>query len=192
MASQPQPRLTPLDYLEIERKAEYKSEFYRGTMFALAGASREHNLLAVNLSRELSQQLRSRPCEVYPSDMRVNVSETGLYTYPDLVVVCGQPRFADGHLDTLLNPTLLAEILSPSTEAYDRGRKFEHYRAIESLQEYLLVAADRMRVDLYVRQSDGRWLLNTASLPQETLELRSIGCSLRLSDLYEKVELPEA
>ncbi len=192
MASQPHSRLTPLEYLEIERKAEYKSEYYRGEMFALAGASRRHNLLATNLSRELSQQLRSRPCEVYPSDMRVNVSSTGLYTYPDVIVVCSQPLFADGHFDTLLNPTLLAEILSPSTEAYDRGRKFEHYRTIESLQEYLLVAADRMRVDLYARQTDGRWLLNTAGLAQETLELRSIECTIRLADLYEKVELPEA
>lgn len=192
MASQPHPRLTPLEYLEIERKAEYKSEYFRGEMFALAGASREHNLASGNLYRELSQQLRKTPCEVYPSDMRVEIGSTGLYTYPDVVVVCGKPQFADSAMDTLLNPVLLAEILSPSTEAYDRGRKFEHYRTIESLQEYLLVATDRMSVDLYARQPDGRWLLSTASLPEQTVELRSVECTLHLRDVYEKVELPES
>jgi Uma2 family endonuclease len=123
--------------------------------------------------------------------MRVFIPSTGLYTYPDVAVVCGEPRFApDDYLDNLLNPTFLAEVLSPSTEAYDRGRKFEHYRAVESLQEYLLVAQDRLHVDLYTRQPDGTWLLREASQPADTVEVQSIGCHLLLSDLYEKVNLP--
>ena len=189
MSTQPRTALTPEEYLELERKAEYKSEYYHGEMFAMAGASREHNVLAMNLSATLHAQLRRRPCEVYPSDMRVRVGATGLYTYPDVSVVCGQPQLADEHADILLNPTFLAEVLSPSTEGYDRGRKFEHYRTIESLAEYLLVAQDRIHVDLYTRQQDGRWVLSEASRLEDTLELPSIGCQLALADLYEKVDL---
>ena len=189
MSTQPRTALTPEEYLELERKAEYKSEYYHGEMFAMAGASREHNVLAMNLSATLHAQLRRRPCEVYPSDMRVRVGATGLYTYPDVSVVCEQPQLADEHADILLNPTFLAEVLSPSTEGYDRGRKFEHYRTIESLAEYLLVAQDRIHVDLYTRQQDGRWVLSEASRLEDTLELPSIGCQLALADLYEKVDL---
>ena len=142
MSTQPKSFLTPEQYLEIERQAASKSEYWQGEMFAMAGASREHNLLAGNLYVSLHQQLRRRPCEVYQSDMRVWIPATGLYTYPDVVAVCGEPRFTDDHVDTLVNPTFVAEILSPTTEAYDRGRKFEHYRKVESLQEYLLVAQE--------------------------------------------------
>ena len=182
--------LTPDQYLEIERKAETKSEYWQGVTFAMAGASREHNLLLTNLLAILHQQLRRRPCEVYPSDMRVWIPATGLYTYPDVVAVCDDPRFTDDHADTLVNPTLVAEILSPTTEAYDRGRKFEHYRAVESLQEYLLVAQDRIHVDLYTRQPDGTWLLQEAGHLEDSVELKSIGCQLLLTDLYERVNLP--
>ena len=190
MSTQPKTLLTPAQYLEIERKAEYKSEYHQGEMFAMAGATREHVVLAVRLASELNQQLRKRPCEVYNSDMRVRVSTTGLYTYPDVTVVCGEPRFADDQLDTLLNPALIAEVLSPSTEAYDRGRKFEQYRSIDSLGEYLLVASDRVHVDLFQRQADGRWLLQEAFRLEDALELGSIGCRLQLRDLYEKLDLP--
>jgi Uma2 family endonuclease len=148
-------------------------------------------LLTGNLYASLHSQLRKRPCEIYPSHMRVFIPATGLYTYPDVAVVCGEPRFApDDYLDNLLNPTFLAEVLSPSTEAYDRGRKFEHYRAVESLQQYLLVAQDRLHVDLYTRQPDGTWLLREASRPEDTVELQSIGCQLLLADVYEKVNFP--
>jgi Uma2 family endonuclease len=181
--------LTAEEYLEIERKAEYKSEYYHGEMFAMAGASFTHNLLVGNLVRELGQQLRSRPCSALPSDMRVRVSPTGLYTYPDVVVVCGEPRFPDDQKDTLLNPSLLVEVLSPSTEAYDRGRKFDHYQSIESLGQYLLVATDRIHADLYTRQADGPWLFTSASRMEDSLDLQSVGCRLTLADLYEKVEL---
>ena len=119
--------MTPEQYLEIERKAEYKSEYFGGEMFAMSGASREHNILSTTLSGLLFQQLGGRPCDLYANDMRVRVAQTGLYTYPDVIVVCGQPQFTDEIVDTLVNPTFLAEVLSPSTEAYDRGREFEHY-----------------------------------------------------------------
>jgi len=193
MASLPKTFLTPEQYLEIERKAEFKSEYYNGEMFAMAGARRAHNLINGNLIRELGNQLRSRPCEVLPSDQRVLVSPTGLFTYPDLVVVCGEPRFLDGELDTLLNPTVIVEVLSPTTEAYDRGRKFQHYRTIESLRAYLMVSSDRIGAELYTRQPDNHWTLTAeASRLEDSFEIDAIGCRLKLADVYEKVELPAA
>ncbi|HXK03033.1 MAG TPA: Uma2 family endonuclease, partial [Verrucomicrobiae bacterium] len=124
MSTQAKNYLTPEQYLEIERKAEVKSEYYQGEMFAMSGASLSHNVILANAIRELGQQLRSKPCSVLPSDMRVFIQATGLYTYPDAVVVCGEPKLQDKHFDTLLNPAVILEVLSPSTEAYDRGRKF--------------------------------------------------------------------
>jgi Uma2 family endonuclease len=190
VSTQPKTFLTAEEYLAIERQAERKSEYYQGEMFLMAGASREHNLLVMNIGRELSQQLRQQPCEVYPSDMRVRVSGTGLYTYPDVTVVCGEPQLADDYRDILLNPALLVEVLSPSTEGYDRGRKFEHYRRIESLAAYLLVSSDRVHVDLFLRQPGGPWLLTEASGLDALIELPPIGCHLALRDVYEKLDLP--
>src|SRR5437867_3981755 len=184
--------MTPEQYLEIERKAEYKSEYFGGEMFAMSGASREHNILSTTLSGLLFQQLGGRPCDLYANDMRVRVAQTGLYTYPDVIVVCGQPQFTDEIVDTLVNPTFLAEVLSPSTEAYDCGREFEHYRPVESLSEYLLVAQDRMHADLFTRLPDSRWLLMEASRAEDVLELRSIACRISMADLYGRVTLPQA
>ena len=189
MSTLPKTFLTPEQYLKAEREAEYKSEYYQGEMFAMAGAGEAHNQLVTNLVIGLGSQLRSRPCRVYSNDMRVRVSATGLYTYPDVVVVCGERRYLDDRRDTLLNPSLLVEVLSPSTED-DRGRKFESYRSIESLSEYLLVASDRVHVDLYTRQPDGRWLLTSASRLEDSLDLQSAGFRLALAELYEKVDLP--
>ena len=180
--------VTPEQYLELDRKAERKSEYFNGEMFAMAGASREHNLIATNTAGQISSQLRSKPCEVYQGDMRVRVVATGLNTYPDIVIVCGTPRLLDGYQDTLLNPKAIIEILSPSTEAYDRGRKFEQYGLIESLEQYLLLSQDRVRADLFSRQADGTWLLRAASRPEESVELSSVGCRLSLAESYEKVE----
>jgi len=184
-----QPRLTPEQYLALERKATTKSEYLNGYVYAMAGASREHNLIAGNIFGELRFQLRGRPCEVYVNDMRLKVSSTGLYTYPDVAVVCDGPRFEDTHLDTLLNPIVLVEVLSPSTEAYDRGEKFAHYRRLESLQEYFLVAQDRIRVEHYLRQGE-QWLLTELSDLDDVLHAVSIGCDLPLREIYAKVELP--
>ena len=191
MATQPKTFLTPEQYLEIERKAEYKSQYWQGEMFAMSGASRFHNLLAVNLVRETSGQLRRRACEAYGSDMRVRTCPKGLYSYPDLSV-CGKPEFADAAFDTLENPTLIAEILSVSTEAYDRGEKFEQYRSIPSLKQYLLVTQDRAHVELYTRQADGRWVFSEATGLDQSMEMESIGCRLALKDLYDKVDFTPA
>jgi Uma2 family endonuclease len=190
--TRPKTFLTPEEYLEIERQAEYKSEYCQGGMFAMAGASFTHNLLVGNILFGIRQGLGSRPCSVLPGDMRVRVSPTGLYTYPDVVVACGQPQFPDEQKDTLLNPSLLVEVLSPSTEAYDRGRKFDHYQSIESLGQYLLVATDRIHADLFTRQAGGPWLFTSASRMEDSLDLQSVGCRLTLADLYEKVELSES
>ncbi|NUQ63920.1 MAG: Uma2 family endonuclease [Pirellulales bacterium] len=189
MTTVPKRYLTPEEYLSKERKAEYKSEYYRGEMFAMSGASREHNLIAGNVSREAGNQLRDRPCEVYQSDMRVKVSPTGLYTYPDVVIVCGEPQFEDAEVDTLINPSVIFEVLSESTEDYDRGKKFEHYRKISSLREYVLIAQDRCHVERFTRQPDNRWILWESEDPEAVLELPSICCELKLSDGYAKVKL---
>ncbi len=188
MSAAPQPRLTPQQYLARERQAETKSEYLRGEMFAMAGASREHNLIAGNVNRELGSQLRERECEVYQSDMRVKVSPTGLYTYPDVTVVCGEPEFEDAEVDTLLNPKVLVEVLSPSTADYDRGGKFTHYRRLPSLQEYVLISQDRPLVEHYVRQGKDEWLLTEQSSLQDPLILPSIQCQLPLSEIYRKVQ----
>lgn len=189
MTSVPKRYLTPEEYLAKERKAEYKSEYFKGEIFAMSGASREHNLIAGNLNGEARSQLRDRPCEVYQSDMRVKVSSTGLYTYPDVVIVCGEPRFEDAEVDTLLNPTVLFEVLSETTENYDRGKKFEHYRTLPSLQEYVLVAQDKCHVEQFTRQPDNRWILWETDDLEAVLKLPSIGCDLKLTDVYAKVTL---
>jgi len=182
---------TAAEYLALERRATYKSEYVGGHIIAMSGASRRHNLIAANISRELSSQLRGRPCESYVSDMRVRVSETGLYTYPDVVAVCGDIRFADEQTDTLLNPTVIVEVLSASTEAYDRGDKFAHYRRLASLHDYVLVSQDAVRVEHYVRQGE-KWLLSEASLLTDTVSLASIQCTLVLEDIYDKVRFDTA
>jgi len=182
-----QSRYTPEQYLALERKATSRSEYVNGQIFAMSGASRAHNLIAGNVYREISSQLKGRPCEAYVSDMRVKVSSTGLSTYPDVVAVCGEIRFDDEQKDTLLNPTALVEVLSASTEAYDRGEKFVHYRRLESLREYVLIAQDKVRVEHFVRQGD-QWVLTEASNLDDTVQLSSIGCLIALRDVYDKVE----
>jgi Uma2 family endonuclease len=190
MSSQPKTYLTPEEYLAIERRNEYKSEYVDGEMVAMTGASRRHNLITVNITGQLYPQLRGRPCESYASEMRVRIPTTHAYMYPDVVIVCGEPRLEDDYLDTLLNPTVLVEVPSESTERYDRGRKFDFYRTIESLAEYVLVAQDECRVEQYAKQPDGRWLLTDHRSPEDVVELPSIQCTLKLSDVYEKVALP--
>jgi Uma2 family endonuclease len=186
MSAQPKRLLTPEEYLAIERDVQQKHEFYRGEMFAMGGATREHNLINGNIAASLHAQLADRPCELYQNDMRVKVSATGLYVYPDVVVTCQKPLFEDDVLDTLLNPQVIVEVLSDTTEKYDRGKKFEHYRQIESLREYLLVAHDRRHGELFTRD-DGAWRLTEASGLEASIELSAIGCRLNLADVYAKV-----
>ncbi len=191
MSLQPKPRLTPEDYLALERSADFKSEYFNGEIFAMTGASESHNTIVVNVSSEIRQQLKKRPCKVYANDMRIKVDPTGLYTYPDIAVTCGKAQFNDTHLDTLLNPVLIVEVLSDSTEAHDRGRKFEHYRKLGSLVEYVLIAQNRPHIESYRRQADQQWLLTECSDFDGTLRLLSIDCDLALAEVYDKVELLE-
>ena len=161
-------------------------------MFAMSGATREHNLITGNIAASLHGQVKDRPCESYAADMRVLfiVSPTGLYTYPDVVVTCQSPRFEDDVFDTLLNPQVIIEVLSDSTEKYDRTKKFEQYRQIESLQDYVLISHDRAHVDHFSRAAHGKWELSDAAGLEAALDLPTIQCQLKLSDIYAKVELP--
>jgi Uma2 family endonuclease len=184
--------ITPAEYLERERGAETRSEYLNGYIYAMSGASLKHNRVVAGLAVTLGAQLRRKPCEPFFGDMRVKVSPTGLYTYPDIVVVCGEPWLEDQHFDTLLNPTVIIEVLSASTEAYDRGDKFAHYRALESLTDYLLVAQDKPRIEHYHRQADGRWLYFAAEGLEAGVEIATIGCTLSLAEVYERVGFPDS
>jgi Uma2 family endonuclease len=188
MSSQTTPTHSPEEYLAIERAAQQKHEYLNGEIFAMGGASERHNLIVVNLVAAIHVQLRGRPCKVYSSDMRIKVSATGLYTYPDVVALCGEAHFDDEQRDTLLNPSLVIEVLSKSTEGYDRGEKFAHCRRIESLAEYLLISQDKYRIEQYVRQPDNQWLMSEVSKVEERIELPSIKCSLLLSDVYDRIQ----
>ena len=188
MSSNPKTFLTEEEYLALERQAEFRSEYFGGEMFAMVGASRRHNRIVTNLVVALDNQLRARPCNVYSNDMRVKVQSTGLFTYPDVVVTCGEERFADGENDILLNPLAIVEVLSDSTEAYDRGKKFEGYQSIESMKEYLLVSQHSQRVEQFVRQSGKNWIYSETHEPSETIKIQSIECELKLEDIYLKVE----
>ncbi|MCK5523131.1 MAG: Uma2 family endonuclease [Thiomargarita sp.] len=181
--------ITPEEYLALECEAEYKSEYFDGEIFAMSGATEKHNLVSGNIFAAIHAQIKKRPCKVYNNDMRVKVSPTGLYTYPDVVAICDKPRFDDEQKDTLLNPTVIIEVLSNSTANYDRGEKFKHYRTLDSFIEYLLIAQDECYVEHYVRQTNNQWLLSETSDLQETIELTSIHCHLALSDVYDKVEM---
>lgn len=192
MSTQPKRLSSPDEYLAIERDVPGKHEFYRGEMFAMGGASTEHNQITFNLAGTLHSQLKNRDCFAYVNDMRVKVSPTGLYTYPDVVVTCDKPQFEDKVLDTLLNPQAIIEVLSDTTEKYDRGKKAEQYRQIESLREYGLVAHDRPHLELFTREDDGIWRLTEASGLEASIELPLIGCRLNLADVYAKVEFSPA
>lgn len=186
MSTISQPLVTPEEYLARERRAEYRSDLVNGRVYAMTGASEAHNLIAGNVFAALHAQLRGRPCRTYQSDMRVKVSETGMYTYPDVIALCGAPAFEDAHVDTLLNPNVIVEVLSASTERYDRGEKFAHYRRLGSLQEYVLVAQDRVRVEHYRRQGE-QWLLTEVADLEASLELPTLGCSIPLAEIYDRV-----
>jgi Uma2 family endonuclease len=180
---------TPEEYLALERNAEFKSEYLDGRIVAMTGATIAHVTITGNVNGELRQRLRGGPCRAVANEMRVQVGERRRYVYPDVVAFCGEPRFMDGTLDTLLNPALVVEVLSPSTEAYDRGEKFLHYRGIESLQEYVLVAQDRVLVERFVRAGEF-WTLSTLRDLDAPLELTSVGCEIPLREIYENVALP--
>jgi Uma2 family endonuclease len=189
MSHQPKTYIAPEEYLAFEREAEYKNEYFDGEIFAMVGASRKHNLIVTNMTREFSQQLKKKPCEVYSSDMRIRIPNANIYTYADLTVACGEPKFEDDHVDTLLNPDVIVEVLSKSTASYDRSHKFAYYRTIESLTDYVLVAQESVRVEHYARQPDSRWMLADFRSLEDVLQLDSVQCSLALGDIYDKVSL---
>jgi len=189
MSAQPRQYLTIDDYLTLERTSPQKHEYYAGEIFALAGGSVAHNLIATNITGMLYNQLRRRPCTVYASDLRVKIPATGLYTYPDIVLVCGELHFEDDHQDTLLNPMVIIEILSPSTENYDRGKKFQNYRTIPSFTDYLLVNQNNQYIEHYQRQSNYQWLLSEYKTADARMHIVSIDCTVLLEEVYEKVVL---
>ena len=188
MSTVPKSVMSEAEYLAFERQSRDKHEFYLGEIFAMSGASRKHNLISGNLFGELRERLKDRRCEAYVGDMRVRVKPNGLYTYPDVVVVCGEPEFLDSDVDTLLNPTLLIEVLSDSTEKNDRGTKFKQYRQIPSLREYILVSQDEPLIEHFTRRGDTYWeLTETAGLDSQ-LVLSSLGCQIPLAEVYSKVD----
>ncbi len=189
MSAQPIPGLTPEQYLEIERAAEFKSEYYCGTMYAMAGGTYIHSLIIARINGLLFQRLEDGRCSVLNSDLRLRVSREGLYTYPDLTVVCGPPQFADDEKDILLNPSVIVEVLSKSTEAHDRGFKFAQYRRLQSLQEYVLVSQTEMRVENYLRRPAGKWELTDFAGPDAVCRLESLGCEIAVGDIYRNVPL---
>jgi len=182
--------LTPEEYLARERQSETKSEYFNGEVFAMAGASVAHNQIVINLVLSLGGKLKDGPCRIFSSDMRVKVRQTRSYAYPDIVVICGPLRFEDRKQDTLLNPTVIFEVLSSSTERYDRGGKFAHYRTLESLTDYVLISQIEAKVEHFARQPAEKWLLSVYSGLDAIATLPSIGCELPLVEVYDKVEFP--
>jgi Uma2 family endonuclease len=189
MSLQPNPYYSFEDYLAAEREClDEKHEYFAGQVFAMVGATYNHNLIATNLARELSTQLKSCPCTVLSSDMRLRIQVADACTYPDILVLCNSPSFHDGRKDVLTDATLVAEVLSPSTEGYDRGGKFALYRSLPSLRQYLLVAQDRYAVDVFTRQPGDRWILDAYTDPRAEIPLESIGCTLSVGEIYDKVD----
>ncbi|MBW3625880.1 MAG: Uma2 family endonuclease [Armatimonadetes bacterium] len=182
--------ITPEEYLALEREAEIKNEYYNGEMFAMAGGSRYHDRITDDFMGELRLKLLDGPCETHTGNMRVKVSPTGLYTYPDGSVVCGEAEYEDGGGDTLLNPILILEVLSPSTELYDRKEKFDHYQTIPTLIYYVLIAQDRPRVEIYARQDDGTWNYKKTTGLEAEVELPALSFRLAMSEIYRRVTFP--
>lgn len=189
MPAQPVYLLSEAEYLQRERQAEFKSEYLNGAVYAMAGASREHNQITTNWVVSLGAQLLDKPCGVYSSDMKVRTrtDKTSKFSYPDVVVTCGDEQFEDENGDVLLNPLVIIEILSTSTEAYDRGLKFFHYQLIPSLCEYLLVAQDYCRVEKYLRQVDNQWVYSEFHDRQDVVEISTLECSVTVAEIYRRV-----
>jgi len=193
-------RYTVEEYLALERASEERHEYIDGQIYAMAGESNEHADISVNLVSELRSQLKGTPCRVWTKDSKVlsgpiiksYKSIKGLFSYPDIVVVCGEPRFLDEHRDVLLNPALIIEVLSPSTENFDRGEKFRRYRThLASLTDYVQVSQALPLIEHFRRQSNDEWVLSTVSDMTGSLHLNSINCTLRMSEVYDRVSFPE-
>ena len=190
MSAVPQTQYTAQQYLEMEREATYKSEYYRGEIFAMAGASTRHNVVKDNCIFGINLKLRGKPCRTMSSDQRILTRHTdGLYSYPDVIVLCGKPQFSDMYKDTLMNPLIIVEILSKGTEAYDRGDKFLLYRQLESFKEYVLVDSKKIHAEVFRKNENGFWVLASEAVDlQGSIELESIGVSLTMQELYENTD----
>jgi Uma2 family endonuclease len=190
MSVQPKPQMTFDSWLAAERAAlEGRSEYVRGEVFAMTGGSEEHNLIVANVVRELGNRFKGQPCLVYPSDMRVHIAAEDVGAYPDVMAVCGDRQFLDERRDTITNPTLIVEVLSESTEAYDRGDKFAHYRSLPSLMAYLLISQSRIRAELFVRQANDTWNLSIYSDLADEVPLAAVDSALPLAEVYDKLDL---
>lgn len=187
MSAQPYPKMTPEEYIEFERDSDAKHEYLDGEIFMMAGATPNHNLIASSVNFALYSQLRKKGCFLFSSDMRVKVEKTGLYTYPDMSIACSEPDYEETTPPSLLNPIVIIEILSPSTEKDDRGRKFQHYRTIKSLQEYVLISQDTPRIEKYTKQNTLNWLLTDIMNMNAAVDLASVECKLKLTDVYDQV-----
>jgi Uma2 family endonuclease len=192
MSAHAMPFFTPEEYLEIERAAEFKSEYYDGQIFAMSGGTLPHALIPTNLAIAIGAALRSRKCRVVDSDLRVRISPRGPFVYPDLTIYCGEPELADDHKDILLNPMVVFEVLSKSSEAHDRGHKFSEYRKIPSLQEYVLISQTEPRIEVFLRQPEGKWMLTEFVGLDATCHLASVDCNFALASVYDGVNLESA
>jgi Uma2 family endonuclease len=190
MASNPVTKVTEEQYLAMDRAAEVRSEFMDGEMWAMSGGSMRHAGLQANIIIELGVALRGSDCRMFTSDLRVRVLPGRMYAYPDVTVVCGKPVPADDHQDILLNPAVIFEVLSPNTEKYDRGIKFQYYLSLETLKDFILVDQNKVRVEHYARGSPGAWTFRAYEQLDDELKIDSIGVSLALSRIYDRVEFP--
>lgn len=189
MTAQPQKYYSEQEYLDIERDAGYKSEYYNGEIFAMAGAGHNHNRIVENLSIEIGGFFKGKSCRTYSSDQRIHIPETGLYTYPDLLIVCDKNQYLDDKKDTILNPTVIIEVLSESTEAYDRGQKFHFYRSIDSLKEYVLINSRSFAAEVFRRNEEGLWVLASEAYNlNDSLEVASVELTLPMTDIYAQTE----
>ena len=192
MSALPKQRLSEAEYLEIERAAKFRSEFINGEMYAMAGGSMQHTFIIDNLAGALNRNFGARACRAATSNIRVRVADSGLYTYPDVLAYCGKPQLLDGHSDTLLNPQLIVEVLSPSTESYDRGAKFAYYRQLDSLTDYVLVSQDKMLVEHWIRQTRDHWNVQYFAEPADCIRFESVNAEIVLSQIYKDVDFAAA
>lgn len=192
MSTLPKTFISEEQYLELDRAADYKSEYYDGEMFAMAGAGMIHNQITLNAGASLHTQLRGKDCQALMADMRTRIGSAARYAYPDVSVVCGKPEVLDRRKDILTNPTVIIEVLSPSTADFDRGFKFVAYTAIPSLKQYVLIATDRPSIEVFTRQPDGLWSQAKATRIEDSIALDPVGCRLALADVYDRVEFPAA
>lgn len=188
MPAIPKTLLSKEAYLELERQAPNKSEYYKGEIFAMAGATKEHNKIVASVILAIGQHLKGKECSFFPSDLRVYNNDNSLYTYPDVIIVCGKEEYLDDKFDTLLNPTVIFEVLSTATEDYDRGTKFKLYRSISSLQNYILISSTEFAAEVYTRTKEDTWILTTAKDKNNYIHISAINYDLQLSDVYVQTD----